>query len=145
MATRTFNIEIEWRYVVGYEGLYKVSTEGNIKSIRRNKILSPNTNKDGYKRVSLYKNKASKHYSVHRLVAQAFIPNPDNLPQVNHIDEDKSNNCVSNLEWITPKDNCNYGTRNRKVALSKNKPVLQLSLEGDLIREWESASEGIRI
>ena len=145
MATREFSIEIEWRDVVGYEGLYKVSTEGNIKSIRRNKILSQDTNQDGYKRVQLYKNKASKNYSVHRLVAQAFIPNPDNLPQVNHKDEDKSNNCVSNLEWITPKDNCNYGTRNRKVALSKNKPVLQLSLEGDLIREWESASEGIRI
>ena len=79
------------------------------------------------------------------MVAQAFIPNPDNLPQVNHKDEDKSNNCVSNLEWITPKDNCNYGTRNRKVALSKNKPVLQLSLEGDLIREWESAHEVERV
>lgn len=145
MATKQFSIEIEWRDVVGYEGLYKVSAEGDIKSIRSNKILSPDTNQDGYKRVSLYKNKASKHYSVHRLVAQAFIPNPDNLPQVNHIDEDKSNNCVSNLEWITPKDNCNYGTRNRKVALSKNKPVLQLSLEGDLIREWESASEVQRV
>ena len=145
MATKQFSIEIEWRDVVGYEDLYKVSTEGNIKSIRRNKILSQDTNQDGYKRVQLYKNKASKHYSVHRLVAQAFIPNPDNLPQVNHKDEDKSNNCVSNLEWITPKDNCNYGTRNRKVALSKNKPVLQLSLEGDLIREWESASEVARV
>ena len=130
-----------WRDVAGYENLYKVSTEGNIKSIRSNKILSLDTSQNGYKRVSLYKNKTIKHYLVHRLVAQAFIPNPDNLPQVNHKDEDKSNNCVSNLEWITHKDNCNYGTRLERMSKTRSKPIIQLSLEGEFIREWESASE----
>lgn len=133
-----------WRDVVGYEGLYKVSTEGNIKSIRRNKLLSPDTGRNGYKRVSLYKNKTIKHYSVHRLVAQAFIPNPNNLPQVNHKDEDKSNNCVSNLEWITHKDNCIYGTRLERMSKTRSKPIIQLSLEGDFIREWNSTREAAK-
>lgn len=143
MATRTF--DIEWRDIIGYEGLYKVSDGGDIKSIKSNKILSPDINQDGYKRIVLYKNKTRKHYSVHRLVAEAFIPNPDNLKEVNHKDEDKTNNTVGNLEWVSSKDNCNYGTRNRKIALSKNKPVLQLSLEGDFIKEWESANEVARV
>ena len=134
-----------WGDIIGYENLYKVSTEGNIKSIRSNKILSLDTSQNGYKRVSLYKNKTIKHYLVHRLVAQAFIPNPDNLPCVNHKDEDKSNNCVSNLEWCTVAYNNNYGTRLERVAKFWSKPVLQLSLEGDLIREWESAHEVARV
>lgn len=143
MATKTF--EIDWIDLKGYEGLYKISTDGQILGIKSNKTLKPDINQDGYCRVRLYKDKECKHYSVHRLVAQTFLPNPDNLPEVNHKDEDKTNNCVENLEWVSSKTNCNYGKRNRKIALSKNKCILQVSLDGELIKEWESASEVQRV
>ena len=102
----------EWRAVPGYEGLYEVSNKGNVRNVRRNTLLRlPKTNK-GYIRVCLCKNGKIYGKFVHRLIAQAFLPNPDNLPQVNHLDEDKSNNCVDNLEWCDGKYNVNYGTRN---------------------------------
>ena len=108
-----------WRPVVGYEGLYEVSNTGRVRSldryVRRNyfkkgRILKLNDRR-GYLFVELCLNNKTKNFSVHRLVAQAFIPNPDNLPQVNHIDEDKLNNRVENLEWCDSKYNSNYGTR----------------------------------
>ena len=101
----------EWRAVPGYEGLYEVSNMGNVRNVRRNKLLRlPKTN-DGYIRVSLYKNGIKTCFQVHRLVAQAFIENPDNLPMINHKDEDKTNNNVTNLEWCDVKYNNNYGSR----------------------------------
>ena len=109
----------EWRPVVGYEGLYEVSNTGRVRSIDRyvktcygsyrlhkGKVLSPGIRPDGYLVVSLQ----YRMFRVHRIVAEAFLPNPDNLPQVNHKDEDKSNNRVDNLEWCTAKYNNNYGT-----------------------------------
>lgn len=109
----------EWRSIEGYEGLYEVSSYGRVRSLDRyeinnlgykrllkGKILSPGIKKDGYFIVSL----KNKNFRVHRLVAQAFIPNPEGLPQVNHKDEDKSNNNVDNLEWCDSKYNNNYGT-----------------------------------
>ena len=155
------DIEI-WRTAVYdgevYEGLYKVSNLGRILSLNyRNTgkpdLMNPIERKDGYSEVCLSKNKEEKRCLVHRLIAEAFLPNPENLPQVNHKDEDKTNNFVflnedgtvnkekSNLEWKSPKDNCNHGTRNERIAKAKSKPVLQLSLSGDLIREWESTME----
>ena len=111
----------EWKSIPGYEGLYEVSSYGRVKSleisyIRKNgimdhkpeMILSPKNNGTGYFTVCLYKNKTHKYYLIHRLVAQAFLPNLDNLPCVNHIDEDKTNNRVDNLEWCTEKYNSNY-------------------------------------
>ena len=120
----------EWRPIEGYEGLYEVSNTGLIRSLDRfvgnrnrikGKILSINIKKGGYCSVVLSKYGKMKGYQVHRLVAQAFIPNPDNLPQVNHIDEDKSNNCVDNLEWCTAKYNINYGTRQERAIDTKVK------------------------
>lgn len=106
----------EWKPVVGYEGLYIVSSIGHVKSLFRYKrILKYNINKRGYASVELFKNGESKRLLVHRLVAQAFIPNPDNLPQINHLDENPLNNAVSNLEWCTAKYNDNYGNRNAKI------------------------------
>ena len=109
-------IEI-WKNIQGYEGLYQISNLGRVKSLHYNKekILKPNKYGAGYYGVALSKNNKHKRYSIHRLVAIAFIPNPNNLPQVNHKDEDKTNNRVDNLEWCTNEYNMNYGTRNERA------------------------------
>ena len=114
-------IEEIWRPVVGYEGLYEVSNIGRVRSLDRfyyrlhkGKVLSPTKDRYGYLTVTLNCNGKSKTIKIHRLVAQAFLPNPDNLPQVNHKDEDKTNNNVDNLEWCTAKYNVNFGTRQER-------------------------------
>ena len=146
-----------------YEGLYKVSNLGRILSLNyqntgKAEVMTPFEVGTGYLQVQLWKNKEYKTCLVHRLVAETFLDNPENKPQVNHKDEDKTNNFVflnedgsvdkekSNLEWSTPKDNCNHGTRNERSAKTRtngklSKRVLQLSLSGDLIKEWESTRE----
>lgn len=128
-----------WKPIKGYEGLYMVSNWGRVKSIKfgKERILKPVTNSSGYLLVGLYKNNIEKKYSVHRLVAEAFIPNPYNLPQVNHRDENKLNNNVDNLEWCTNEYNINYGTRTERYS----KPVLQYTLDGEFVGEWPSARE----
>jgi hypothetical protein len=98
------------------------------------------TSRDYYV-VILSKNGKQNHNSVHRLVAEAFIPNPDNLPQVNHKNEDKHNNCVDNLEWITIADNNTYGTRLQRSIAALETPVYQKTLSGEIIREWESLTK----
>ena len=103
-----------WKDVKGYEGLYQVSNLGRIKSLgnlqnRKEKLLKINI-RNGYCTTYLYKNNKKKSFLCHRLVAEAFISNPDNLPQVNHKDENKLNNCVENLEWCTAKYNVNYSS-----------------------------------
>lgn len=95
--------------VPGYEGLYEVSNKGNVKSLRRGIILKPSI-LHGYLRVGLHKDNKTQYYVVHRLVALVFIPNPENLPFVNHKDESRNNNCVENLEWCTAQYNNTYGT-----------------------------------
>ena len=127
--------------VVGYEGLYAITSCGKVYSYRRKKFLKPVCEKNGYLRVNLYKDGEMKHYYVHRLVAEAYLPNPEGLPQVNHKDENKANNCLQNLEWCDPKYNNNYGTRNDKVASSRKKPILQYDLEGNFIKEWPSTTD----
>ena len=128
-----------WKDKKDYEGHYQVSNFGRVKSIKfgKERILKPVTNSSGYLLVELYKNNIKKKYSVHRLVAEAFIPNPYNLPQVNHKDENKLNNNVDNLEWCTNEYNINYGTRTERYS----KPVLQYTLDGEFVREWPSARE----
>ena len=127
-----------WKPVVGYEGLYEVSNWGRVKSLKfgKERILKQSI-RHGYYIVSLWKNGKGKTYSVHRLVAEAFIDNPDNLPCVNHKDENKQNNVVSNLEWCTHEYNNTYGTRIERCS----KPVLQYDLNGNLIKEWKSLHE----
>lgn len=160
----------EWRTAVYddevYEGLYKVSNLGRILSLNYNgtgkaKLMNPSDNGDGYLVAHLRKNGESKNCLVHRLVGETFLPNPENKPCINHkiqgkegkkinmvifnedgsVDEEKST-----IEWVTYKENNDYGTRKERVSKTltngkRSKRVLQLSLTGDLIREWESTRE----
>ena len=116
-----------WKDIVGYEGLYQVSNLGNVKRLKSYKgrgkgyiveehLIQPSINSRGYQTVDLCKNGKTKTFSMHRLVAIAFLDNSDNLPEVNHKDEDKTNNCVDNLEWCDRVYNNNYGTRNKKCS-----------------------------
>ena len=121
-----------WKDIKGYEGLYQISNLGRVRSVDRldsanhrlkGRIKSTSIRPNGYENVILCKNSKSKGYSVHRLVAQAFIPNPENKPQINHIDENKANNKVSNLEWVTRKENINHGNRTRTALIKMSKEV----------------------
>ena len=123
--------------IVGYEGIYGITSCGRVWSYRRKKFLTPRKSSNGYLQVILCKDGQRKGYSLHRLVADAYIPNPDNLPQVNHKDENKANNCLQNLEWCDAKYNMNYGTRTEKTK----KSILQYTLDGEFVREWPSASD----
>lgn len=120
---------------------YEVKPNGEVINTKKGIVLNPSKFKNGYLCVSLYKNRKKKTFHVHRLVAEAFIPNPDNLPCVNHKDENKANNSVENLEWCTNKYNNSYGTRNERIGKVKSKTVLQLRMDGSLVRVWSSTAE----
>lgn len=130
-----------WRMIPGYEGLYMVSNFGRVKSLKRNIILKERLAKEGYVRVVLYKHSKGKSYYIHRLVAQAFLENPNNYRCVNHKDENKRNNHADNLEYCTHKYNSNYGTaksRHREKMKKYFKPVYQYTLDGKYVSEYES-------
>ena len=145
-----------WKDIPNYEGFYQISNLGNVRSVdrivnagiknnnkvvKKGKILNPVKDKDGYLKVSLSKNNIRKNYFVHRLVGKVFISNNKNLKQINHKDENKENNCVSNLEWCDNKYNQNYGTRKMRIAKSLSKPIIQYDLKGNYIKKWESATK----
>ena len=137
----------EWRDVVGYEGRYQVSSMGRVKSFKWNKerFLKPRGNRGGYLQVNLYAGGGKpKKFYVHRLVCEAFHDNPDNKPQVNHVNEDKADNRACNLEWCTAEENTNFGTRNERSRKTLSKPVGQYTRDGELIKIWSSAREAQR-
>ena len=142
-----------WRDVKGYEGLYQVSNMGRVKSLERKdrfgrvikeRILEPAVTHNGYLRVGLHVDGKRKMLRVHRLVCEAFHENPDNKSEVNHVNEDKTDNRACNLEWSTRTENCNHGSRNERVAKALSKPIGQFSLDGKLIKVWQSACEARR-
>lgn len=157
LIIRDVRLENEiWKPVVGYEGLYEVSNYGRIRSIDRTVfqqgriqrysgcIMSPFVNNHGYYSIRLSKNNRKSTFSVHRLVAIAFIPNPHNYPVINHKDETHTNNCVSNLEWCTQKYNVNYGTVRERVSESNGMKVAQYDLDGNLIGFYKSIKDASR-
>jgi hypothetical protein len=129
-----------WKDIKGYEGRYQVSSYGNIKSLnyhreRKEKILSLCSDADGYCVVLLYKNGKRKMHKVHRIVAETFLTNEKKYPCINHKDENKQNNKVSNLEYCTVAYNNRY---------SKAIPIEQCDLDGNVIKEWECARDAER-
>ena len=160
-----------WKDIEGYEGLYQVSNTGKVKSLnykmkKIEKELKLHGDRKGYLTTSLCVNGKMKTIKVHRAVAMAFIPNPDNKPEVNHKDGDKTNNCVSNLEWATPKENAlhafktglksgsvekgkwlaeNYGTKVLKEnSLKRRKPIIATKLDDGEEIFFESAADAER-
>ena len=114
--------------VQNYEGLYAVTSCGKVYSYKSKKFLKPRKGGAGYLEVGLYKGGERKTYRVHRLVAEAYLPNPNNLPCVNHKDENKENNALPNLEWCDWSYNINYGSRNKRVSQTLGKPVFCVEL-----------------
>ena len=132
----------EWKDINGYKGLYQVSNLGRVRSVRYNKErIMELSYSHGYLRVGLYKNNKLKSHSVHRLVAQAFLDNPDNLPCVNHKDECKTNNHVDNLEWCSHQYNNTYGTVIQRRTEKNAKTVYQYTMDGEFVKKWISMKE----
>lgn len=129
-----------WKDIEGYEGLYQVSNMGRVRSLDRkdargNRIkgtmLAGGSDGKGYHTIALCRDGDVKNNLTHRLVAKAFLDNPNNLPEVNHKDEDKENNAVSNLEWCTSRYNIMYGTRTKRAAKAKEQPIYVVSGSGN--------------
>lgn len=146
----------EWRAVAGFEGRYEVSNFGRVKSLKRmrngkhgaptpipERIMKPSFDRHGYLKVCLRNDHGATNHSVHQLVAKAFIPNPNGYQQINHIDEDKTNNHFANLEWCTPKYNSTYGTRLERCGKSRSKPVV--GTNDDVVMHFDSARQASRV
>ena len=126
----------------GFEN-YEVSNLGRVRNIKSGRILKPRLH-NGYLRLCLYKNNKNKDLLLHRIIATAFIDNPDEKPQVNHIDENKLNNDLSNLEWCTERENAIHGTRIKRIAEKNFKKVIQLDLNDNVLNEFESIKQAER-
>lgn len=153
-----------WKTIPETDGLYSVSNFGNVRRNEHYTTVKPNTQKQN-ETIAFYNEKLVKPYKdstgylvvsirdskgntyrrkIHRLVAQAFVPNPNNRDVVNHIDENKTNNCFENLEWVTSKENANHGTRNARIQKAASSRVAQYTIDGKLVKIWNSMSEAAK-
>ena len=139
-----------WKDVAGYEGVYQVSNKGNVRSVARKdsigrkcggRMLKPGYDKDGYLRVNIYKNGKQKTRFIHRLVAGAFVPNPNGYSEINHRDENKVNNYANNLEWCTRECNVNHGTLIERSAQARSKKVKATNIETNEVITFNSTVE----
>lgn len=154
----------QWVDIDGYEGLYQVSNKGNVRSCDRiinskcnskrlckGKPIKPYEDEDGYMRVGLHKNDTQKVVGIHRLVADAFIPNTNNLPSVDHIDGNPNNNIVENLRWITIKGNNSTAIAKSRKSVSafkrkdNKKKIIQNTSEGVFLAEYNSTMDAERV
>ena len=142
-----------WKDVKGYEGQYQVSDKGNVRSVARinhigskysGRTLKPRHQSGGYLQVGLYKNGKVKNKYIHRLVVEAFIHNPNNFPEVNHLDENKINNELSNLEWCDSSYNSNYGTRIERIVQKQSKKVRAVNVKSGGVITFNSTMEARR-
>ena len=149
-----------WKDIPNYFDKYQISNFGNVKSTnykstKKERIMKPTINSSGYYKIELYKNGKSNIYYVHRLVALVFIPNPENKTQINHIDGNKTNNNVSNLEWVSVSENqihaINLNLRERSPMTGRtgkqnpnSKKILQYDMAGNFIAEWNGIAEAAR-
>lgn len=147
-----------WKDIKGYEGLYRVSNLGRVKSLKKRanfysglykeikqrtykeRIINLRKTNRGYMVVELYKNGIGKRFSIHRLVAENFIKNSNNLPQVNHIDGNKENNNINNLEWCTGSQNMKHAVKTG-LFKAKKRPVIQCDLNGNYIKKWDTIKD----
>lgn len=143
----------KWKWIKGFEGLYKISNKGRIKSYHKQEegYIMSSKNSNWYESITLFKKGKSFYKRIHRLVAKEFIPNPKNKPQVNHKDMDKHNNCVENLEWVTASENSKHAAKNKPSMIAgmieynkdkKTKLILQIDLDtGKVINEFINGAE----
>lgn len=142
MDTQQEQIKEEWKPINGAEGLYSISNRGRVMSLNyrkknRSEILAAHIH-NGYYYIRLKICEKKKSVGIHRLVAEAFIPNPEKMPCVNHKDENPRNNNVENLEWCTYQYNANYGTANKRRSISRSIPVIQMTLDGVFVERFPS-------
>ena len=139
-------MEEVWKNVVGYDGIYQVSNTGRIKRILKSKerMLIGRLDKDGYKEVILSKKQNKKYCKLHRLVAEAFVPNTNNKPQVNHKDRNKTNNSADNLEWVTGSENTIHSFVTGRKPHKGTRAVSQFTKDMKLISHWESIGDASR-
>lgn len=139
-----------WKDIKDYEELYQISNYGRVKSLYRyvdkthiykEKIMKNHNDGRNYYDIQLTKNGTRKTVKIHRLVAEAFVPNPNNYKWVNHKDENPSNNYYENLEWCTPKYNANYGTNKERISKKLSKKINQYNKDGEFIKQWNSSVE----
>ena len=146
-----------WKDIEGYEGRYQVSNLGRVRSLDRmtecnngrkffvaGRVMKMWQRKDGYMSVVFWTNNKPYTFLIHRLVAEAFISNPDNLPMINHKDEDKTNNHVDNLEWCTNQYNLTYKNVQYRSKATRRKAVIQMTLDDKFVAEYESTHDAAR-
>lgn len=137
----------EWKPIEEYNGLYEVSNLGRVRKVETGRIFTPKpSKKNGYVYITICApGKKAKQHAIHRLVALSFIPNPDNKPFVNHINENRADNNVTNLEWVTGEENANHGTKPTRAAQVQGHPINEYDEKGHYLRTWKDGISADRV